>query len=409
MAREFTRKAFYELVWSQPVTHLAKEFHLSDVAIHKICRKHRIPTPPPGWWARKQAGQQVEMTVLPKAARGDADRIVIAAAEIGSAGAAFAAARENARVLLSDFPVEVGPDPHPVVDRTIAALRKTSPSPRGLLEVSGPKLVSTAISKASIVRAKLVLARVFSAAAVQGFRIEEDARGVHFAGGGEVISFSIIETVNRVKHVPTPSEQKQLDAWEKKLERQRGRSSWDRGIGMRPMFREWDFICTGQLSFKMESIGIAGRQRPRSTFRDAKTQQLESMAGDISVALAVLAVAKREERRRYEEEARIREEERRKREEPLRAQFIADRRRGELEGVLTELADLNRLRRLLAGLGDFRSVATPPRLATFLGWAAEELGARESRLSGEGLERRFEATRLFGDDDDHGFKAPYYY
>ena len=409
MAREFTRKAFYDLVWSQPVTHLAKEFHLSDVAVHKICRKHNIPTPPPGWWAKKQAGKQVEMADMPMAARGGADRVVIAASEIGSAGAAFAGARDNARVLVSDLPTEAGPQPHPAVDRTIAALRKTSPSPKGLLEVSGPKLVRSAISKASIERAKLVLTRIFSAAALQGFQIEEAAQGVHFAGGGEVISFSISETVKRVKHVPTPSEQKQLDAWEKKVERQRGRSFWDRGIGMRPMFREWDFICTGQLSFEMESIRIADRQGPRSTFRDAKTQQLESMAGDISVALAVLAVAKREHRRRLEEAARIREDERRKREQPLRAQFIADRRRTELEGVLTELADLDLLRRLLAGLGELRSAATSPRIATFLGWAAEELDARENRLSGEGLERRFEAARLFGDDDDHRFNAPHYY
>lgn len=38
VARVFTREQFYELVWSKPMTHLAKEFAISDVALHKICR-----------------------------------------------------------------------------------------------------------------------------------------------------------------------------------------------------------------------------------------------------------------------------------------------------------------------------------------------------------------------------------
>jgi hypothetical protein len=44
VARIFTREEFYELVWSKPMTHLATEFAISDVALHKICRKHGIPT-----------------------------------------------------------------------------------------------------------------------------------------------------------------------------------------------------------------------------------------------------------------------------------------------------------------------------------------------------------------------------
>src|SRR3546814_10814209 len=42
MSRVFTREEFYDLVWSKPMTHLAKEFALSDVALHKVCKKHNI-------------------------------------------------------------------------------------------------------------------------------------------------------------------------------------------------------------------------------------------------------------------------------------------------------------------------------------------------------------------------------
>lgn len=39
-------KEFYDLVWSNPMTKLAKDFGLSDVALLKLYRRHQIPTPP---------------------------------------------------------------------------------------------------------------------------------------------------------------------------------------------------------------------------------------------------------------------------------------------------------------------------------------------------------------------------
>lgn len=48
MANRLTRSQLHALVWDRPMTKLAGEFSLSDVALHKICRKHDVPTPPPG-------------------------------------------------------------------------------------------------------------------------------------------------------------------------------------------------------------------------------------------------------------------------------------------------------------------------------------------------------------------------
>ncbi|WP_257558217.1 hypothetical protein [Sphingobium sp. CFD-2] len=33
MSRTFTQQEFYDLVWSKPMTHLAKEFALSDLSL----------------------------------------------------------------------------------------------------------------------------------------------------------------------------------------------------------------------------------------------------------------------------------------------------------------------------------------------------------------------------------------
>lgn len=52
-----SRSALYELVWTRPVTELANEFGISDVALAKRCRALKIPVPPRGHWAKVAAGQ----------------------------------------------------------------------------------------------------------------------------------------------------------------------------------------------------------------------------------------------------------------------------------------------------------------------------------------------------------------
>ena len=52
-----TRAELYEKVWTIPMRKLAKEFGISDVGLAKLCRRHEIPLPGRGYWARIQFGQ----------------------------------------------------------------------------------------------------------------------------------------------------------------------------------------------------------------------------------------------------------------------------------------------------------------------------------------------------------------
>ncbi|MFT4184310.1 MAG: hypothetical protein QM636_20590 [Rhizobium sp.] len=127
------------------------------------------------------------------------------------------------------------------------------------------------------------------------------------------------------------------------------------------------------------------------------------MASDIAVGLAVLAAAKTEERLRREAEQRRIEEEHCRRELAARVKHIQDRRTTGLSTLLSELDELDRLRRLIAMLTEEVSAEPSPRLSAFLAWTTEHLAQREARLSPRAIEDRFEVERLFGDDDDHGF------
>ena len=61
-----TRKTLYDLAWSKPMSELAKDFNISDVALAKRCRAVDVPIPYRGYWARKAAGQDPPKTPLPK-------------------------------------------------------------------------------------------------------------------------------------------------------------------------------------------------------------------------------------------------------------------------------------------------------------------------------------------------------
>lgn len=59
------RDALYEQVWSTPMIKLAKQYGISDVGLAKACKRHNIPRPPVGYWARRAAGQTPPKAPLP--------------------------------------------------------------------------------------------------------------------------------------------------------------------------------------------------------------------------------------------------------------------------------------------------------------------------------------------------------
>lgn len=59
------RSDLYQKVWSVPMTRLAAELGISDVGLAKTCRRHSIPVPPRGYWAKLKAGQHPARIPLP--------------------------------------------------------------------------------------------------------------------------------------------------------------------------------------------------------------------------------------------------------------------------------------------------------------------------------------------------------
>ena len=200
MSLNFTRREFYDLVWSNPMIHLAEEFGLSDVALHKICRKHHIPNPPLGWWAKKAAGKDVEQIPLPELESDSPDTITIRSAPAADwKTQAVEVAEEKAR---SASP---SPEGRPkrggvIVRNTMAALRRGKPNDQGLICVREAGLISCSIAKQSIGRVADFLPKLEAAAEVQGFKLTTDDEPSRFSDGVQMVKFEITEGYTREKH-----------------------------------------------------------------------------------------------------------------------------------------------------------------------------------------------------------------
>ena len=328
-----------------------------------------------------------------KANTGTSDRITIAAGQLGPEPELIATARENARLLASSIDVDTALPANPIVDRTIAQLRKAKPSAtNGLVTVEGLNVIKVSVAPASIDRLEVALGRIAAAAEALGIKLARGEKTAAFICEGETIGFSISEGVRREKHVPTEKEIAEQEAARKRrAKRWNNPGSWDDDDFSFSSLRgpEWDYHPTGLLAFGLEHSYLLGGS-PRRSFKDAKVQRIENMATDIAVGIAVLAAAMKDDKVKREEQERQREEARRLRELALRRDHIAERRGKALDEVLEEMASLDRLRRLVANLrGEDISVSTG-RVAEFLGLAERRLASREAALSADGLEQRLE-------------------
>ena len=68
---KISRKELYDLVWSKPMSTLAKEYLISDNGLRKICKKFNIPLPQLGHWQKLQYNKKVNVIPLPKDFKGE--------------------------------------------------------------------------------------------------------------------------------------------------------------------------------------------------------------------------------------------------------------------------------------------------------------------------------------------------
>jgi hypothetical protein len=300
-----TRKELHERVWSTPMRTVAQEFGISDVGLAKLCRRHEIPLPGRGYWARLQFGQKPERTSLPAITDPRLESITIFRSEPKEQNVLTPEEKEQ----IPQIEVATnGPTTHIFVGRIERNMTKSNLDERGMLLAKSGSVVPVKVSPLALPRAMRLFDALFAATDKVGYKIEWHTpynTQIKMTVLDEKLTFFISESTNRREHQPTPEER----ARQKE-------HSWSRPP-------QWDIIPNGFLRFTLSSCEY---QYTSHSWSDGKRRKLEDCLGEIFLACEKTARAVKQERLDRAEAERRRVEEQKRRAEEAARQAEYDRK-----------------------------------------------------------------------------------
>ena len=309
------RHQLYEQVWSQPMTLLARQYGISDVALAKICRKLGVPYPGRGYWRKKETGKAVkQLPLLPSADPAKQSATIFKRSMAQSVDPLSIQAKERIQSELTDEEKIEVPDrlvsPHRLLSRRLTQLQSPKVDSYGAVWSGGLKDLNIRVTPSSLQRGLRILNTLFHALESRGYQLSiEDGpkSSLCVRIDGEPIHFGLEERVRREAHPDQHNDR--LPAWQR---------------------QRFAYVATGKLLLKITEWGAQGLQK---VWADGKTAKVESCLNEFIGGLQKIAHIVKAERLRREEEHRARlqaqqrqwtEEERRKKEETRRNYLMKD-------------------------------------------------------------------------------------
>jgi hypothetical protein len=232
-SRTLSRDELYKLVWTTPMLRLAKDFGLSDVGLAKVCRKHDIPTPPPGYWAKKQHGKKVRQTPLPTATADAPATITIEVQpppvppspppppRVVHDSKLAPLVTETRRPENKLEVAETLHGPHPLITAARKGFVDAEPDTYGLLNprlVDGKRCLDINVSKAAIDRSLRLLNALLKGLDRLGMKVgytnETYLKTLDLTMAGERFDIRVREKTKRQPHVMTEAEQREKARWQ---------------------------------------------------------------------------------------------------------------------------------------------------------------------------------------------------
>ena len=348
-----TRTDLYQKVWSTPLQKLAKAFGVSDVGLAKVCRRHQIPLPGRGYWARIQSGQELGRSALPACKDPSLDTIHIYPSE----------KKRDCSPHTNEGPeiptIHVAEDrqiTHPLVRRIERSLTQKSKNERGLLLARKGKLVPLRVSPEAVQRSMRILDALLCALDDAKHRLgwpKPYDTPLKIIVLDEQMQLIVTEAVERKEHKPTKEEmaRQKLQPWQ------------------RPP--QWDYASTGRLKLSLESCDFPSI---RHAWTDGKRRRLEASLGEILVECERTGQAIKRAREAHTEAERRWAEERRRQAEAAIRKAEYDRKAAALEKLARSWQEGKLIRDFSAALRASSKDATVPddlkmELETLINWA----------------------------------------
>ncbi|MDB5314099.1 MAG: hypothetical protein JWO38_8301, partial [Gemmataceae bacterium] len=173
------RQDLYDRIWTTPMMAVCRDYGISNVGLAKVCRRHKIPCPPRGYWAKKHSEKSARRTPLP--AYPDPERQIIKIYPTPPKQAVPAPAFDADIVALLDKarqpPMVTVPatlhNPHPLVRATRTRFDGARPDPHNLVRPlwDGEPTLAVAVGSGGVPRALRFLDALIKAVERLGGRV----------------------------------------------------------------------------------------------------------------------------------------------------------------------------------------------------------------------------------------------
>ena len=273
-----SREELYERVWATPMKRLAVEFGLSDVGLAKICKKHKIPRPSRGYWAKIESGKSARrwplgeiddakltvVTIRHVEHKAETETMCDPLAADPTIAALIAAESlpENKIQAVSDLR---GADP--LVSATRDSLASQKPDEYGRIsrryDFAEP-CFEVAVSKNNVQRALLLLQTMVKAFKSRGYAISTagaEQRRPHINVLGRDFGISVWEPSKRKPRELTKQEKAERERWH-----------WSSA-------RDYEYVPTGTLEFHLDRSTYGSNAK----ISDTKRARLEDRLNEVIV------------------------------------------------------------------------------------------------------------------------------
>lgn len=344
-----TREELYALVWARPMTHVSKDFGLSDVGLRKICSKFAIPTPPLGYWAKLAHGKAVKQAQLGPAPAGLPGIINLAPNASPDESTAVSEARALAMRTESDptrhitIPALLPRRLHAAVAEIRRNCLERPKDAHGFRQPDSQYHADFKLGPDGMDRGMRILDTLAHAAEARGHSVRTQEGKLLIFVAGEALAISLTESTAKSSHIPTKAE---LAAQAKEEQR---RSTYSYSNSARTVYPTWDYAPSGKLKLDIYDPNTNRYSRQQEArWMERGSGRIEDKLNDILASLTVNGIVVRERRLERERIARqAAEEAERKRLAASRAERcrLVDE---VLDQTITHLSKLRELESLAA-------------------------------------------------------------
>lgn len=325
--KKLERDSLFAEVWARPMTKVARDYGISDVALKKICKRMEIPTPPRGYWRRRELGYKVPIPRLPKLSVEGVDFVHIT----GNTGPLMLAPEPDGLPSLEDIRAQLAEtdlsEPHPLTAQLRTSLNASGIDERQVVKPRAKRASFIAVSRTAIERTTAFLDNLLISFQAAGLRISVDPAKspvLRIRVDDEEIGLSVTEKIYRKNHVKTQAERNMREYWR---------------------IPRYDYTPSGLLTLELHA---SVPWRTRNSWSDGKRQRLENLSAEL--IRGAIAVAKAQAQKRIDDEKeRLEAAERHRRWQEAEEQRRREQQRAKhLAKMATQWSEAQQLRQFIA-------------------------------------------------------------